>query len=352
MRLWSRTILGVAAVALAACGGDDEPIATGAPMGAVEIEESQGNDDGVNEAPEIERISLSPESPRPGERVTVKVQTSDPDGDSVRVSYEWRINGQRVGNGPSIHTQGHPKGTVIELRAVPNDGQIEGAAEMATVRVGNQPPVMIGIKIEPLGEVTATHDIVANPTATDPDGDDLEYIYEWTINGDAAYSEEAVLPRDEFKRGDQITISVRADDGSTESEPLESQPFEVVNALPAITSSPGAFDEAGSFRYQLAVTDPDGDRRLRYRLLEGPKGMAVDLLQGMVTWTPTDSQSGTHPVVLEVDDMAGGKVTQSFQVQVEIEGSAPANQANEPSHHRWVRGIMPAHPDEREGKPG
>jgi hypothetical protein len=211
---------------------------------------------------------------------------------------------------------------------VPNDGQIEGAAEMAAVRVGNQPPVMIGIKIEPLGEVTATHDIVANPTATDPDGDDLEYLYEWTINGDAAYFEEAVLPRDEFKRGDEITISVRANDGSAESEPLESQPFEVVNALPGITSSPGWFDESGSFRYQLAVTDPDGDRRLRHRLLEGRKGMAVDLLKGMVSWTPTEDQAGAHPVVLEVDDMAGGKVTQSFQVEVGFEGSVPANQAD------------------------
>ena len=62
--------------------------------------------------------------------------------------------------------------------------------------------------------------------------------------------------------------------------------------------------------------------------------MAIDLLKGMSSWTPADSQTRNHPVVIEVDDMAGGKVTQSFDVQVAFEGSAPANQAEQPSPSR------------------
>jgi hypothetical protein len=54
--------------------------------------------------------------------------------------------------------------------------------------------------------------------------------------------------------------------------------------------------------------------------------MAVDVLFGMVTWTPADSQVGSHPVVIEVDDMAGGKATQSFEVRVAFDGGTPANQ--------------------------
>jgi hypothetical protein len=33
-------------------------------------------------------------------------------------------------------------------------------------------------------------------------------------------------------------------------------------------------------------------------------------------------------VVVEVDDMAGGKATQSFEVSVAFENSTPANQAD------------------------
>lgn len=327
MRLWTRTILGVTAATLAACGGDDAPTTTGQSMDAVEVEEATELDAGVNEPPQIERITLRPQNPRPGERVTAKVQASDPDGDSVRFSYVWRVNGQRVGDGPSIHTQGYPKGTVLELRVTPDDGKNEGLVETEQLRIGNQPPVMVGVVIEPLGEVTVLNDIVASPRATDPDGDELEYDFEWTINGESADSDEAILPKDEFERGDEIALSVTADDGSDESEPLESQAFQVLNAPPRITSSPGGFEDDGSFRYQVAVSDPDGDRRLRYRLLEAPEGMKMDLLKGLLSWTPDDSQTGRHPVVVEVDDTSGGKITQSFEVRVEFEGGTPADQA-------------------------
>ena len=93
-----------------------------------------------------------------------------------------------------------------------------------------------------------------------------------------------------------------------------------------ITSAPGGFGGDGAFRYQVAAEDPDGDRRMRYRLLEAPPGMSVDVLFGMVTWTPTESQAGSYPVVIEVDDMEGGKSTQGFEVHVAFDGGMPANQ--------------------------
>lgn len=328
MRLWTRSILGVTAVALAACGAEDEPMATGKPMAAAPVADPARAGDGPNQPPVIERISLSPRNPRPGERIRARVEAHDPDGDAVHLRYEWRVRGERVGDGPSLHPEGHPKGTVIELRVEPHDGDLEGAIETATVQIGNQPPVMVGIVLEPLGEVSVNHDVVASPRAIDPDGDALEFRYAWTINGEPGPGDEAVLPKEAFERGDRITLTVTADDGRDESEPLESQPFEVVNAAPAITSTPGGFGDDGAFRYQVAVSDPDGDRRLRYRLLEAPEGMTVDLLKGTVVWTPAESQTGSHPVVIEVDDMAGGRATQSFQVQVAFDGSPPANAAD------------------------
>ena len=119
-----------------------------------------------------------------------------------------------------------------------------------------------------------------------------------------------------------------ASDGTDESATLESQPIRVANVPPMITSTPGAFEDDGSFRYQVVASDPDGDPRLRYRLLEAPEGMAMDRLNGAITWTPARVQAGNHPVVVEVDDMAGGSSTQSFEVWVAVEGSVPADQAN------------------------
>ncbi len=324
MRPWGRTILGVTSAALAACGGSDEPKTTGLPMRTVEVEQPQA-DAGENRPPAIESLSLSPQQPRPGELVRSSIRASDPDGDRVFFTYDWRVDGQRAGDGPNLHVEGR-RGTLIELRVVPNDGQIEGPVETASVRAGNQPPILLGVVLEPLGEVSVNHDIAANPKANDPDGDDLVFRYAWAVNGDRVGGDDAVLSKEKFKRGDSITLRVVAYDGRDESEPLQSDPFQVENARPAITSAPGSFDGDGTFRYQVAVSDPDGDRHLRYRLLEAPSGMAMDLLDGMITWTPADSQAGRHPVVIEVDDRAGGKATQSFDVSVAFDGGTPANQ--------------------------
>ncbi len=172
------------------------------------------------------------------------------------------------------------------------------------------------------------NDITASPRAADPDGDDLDYHYEWAINGSAIFSDDAILPKEEFKRGDEITLRVTASDGTDESGTLESQPIRVVNVPPMITSTPKGFEDDGSFRYQVVASDPDGDPRLRYRLLEAPEGMAMDRLNGTITWTPAGVQAGNHPVVVEVDDMAGGTSKQSFEVRVAFEGGTPADQAN------------------------
>ena len=80
----------------------------------------------------------------------------------------------------------------------------------------------------------------------------------------------------------------------------------------------------------MAVEDADDDRRLRYRLLEGPTGMKLDWLSGKLTWAPSDAQAGTHAVEIEVDDLAGGKATQTFEIRVGFEEPAPTPAAPQP----------------------
>jgi hypothetical protein len=310
---------------LIACGGDEEPKAMGKPMQNVMAEQEQADAE-PNRPPAIELITLNPQRPRPGDTIRAEIRASDPDGDPVRFSYHWQVNGERAGESADLRLKNLSRGTLIELRVVPNDGQLEGPAKTVSVNTGNQPPVLLGVVLEPLGMVTVNHDVVAAPRARDPEGDDLRYRYSWTVNGMPVGGDDEVLPASKFNRGDEITLRVVAFDGTDESEPLQSDVFVVANAPPVITSAPGAFTGDGTYRYQVAAEDPDGDQRMRYRLLESPPGMSVDVLFGMVTWSPADSQAGAHPVVIEVDDMEGGKTTQSFELRVSASHSVPANQ--------------------------
>ena len=121
-----------------------------------------------------------------------------------------------------------------------------------------------------------------------------------------------------------------ASDGERESDPLESVEVRVANAAPRIVSSPPAQLADGEFQYQLEAEDPDGDRTLRFRLLEGPVGMVVDPVRGVVRWKPGAAQVGAHPVDLAVGDPMGATTAQRFEITVRETGNetVPASRAD------------------------
>jgi hypothetical protein len=300
-------------------------------MGETDAEEV-AETSALNSAPVIEGLSLSSSAPRPGERITAQVQASDPDGDEIRIRYEWRVDGDvQSETSASLHVAGGAgKSALIEVMATVSDSHDESSQASASARIGNLPPILQGIVIEPLGEVTAGRDIVASPRAVDPDGDDLRFHYRWDVNGRTVETASAVLAAEHFKRGDSIVLTLTASDGQDESDPLRSAPIEVVNSPPRVTSKPGAFGDDGIFRYSIVAEDPDGDRGFRYRLVEGPEGLVLDVADGQVTWIPTEAQAGRHTVKLEVIDNDGASATQSFVISLGFgEDPPPADAAEE-----------------------
>ncbi|MDM9580198.1 putative Ig domain-containing protein [Nostoc sp. GT001] len=86
------------------------------------------------------------------------------------------------------------------------------------------------------------------------------------------------------------------------------------NLAPVITSTPRTQTQLGnSYYYKIEATDPDGDI-LTYSLQTAPTGMTIGS-DGVITWTPTASGFGSHPVVINVSDGSSTK-TQSFNLNV------------------------------------
>ncbi|WP_298850495.1 Ig-like domain-containing protein [uncultured Aquimonas sp.] len=89
------------------------------------------------------------------------------------------------------------------------------------------------------------------------------------------------------------------------------------NAAPSIVSQPLlAASVGGRYQYQIEVQDPDRGDAHEHRLLQGPIGFSVDRLSGRASFVPLISQAGTHPVDIEVRDLAGATVRQQFQLEV------------------------------------
>jgi RHS repeat-associated protein len=86
------------------------------------------------------------------------------------------------------------------------------------------------------------------------------------------------------------------------------------NHPPTITSNPLTQVTLGTtYRYYPTGTDPDGDA-LTYSLANGPSGMSVDPVTGLIAWTP--QALGSVGLSLRVSDGRGGSAKQSFTITV------------------------------------
>ena len=271
-----------------------------------------------NDEVPVVRLRLTPQDPVPGDLILPEITVENADEEEVSLTYIWRVDGERVATGDSYKISERTSDTLIELQVIAHAGHYSSDPVTAYVRVGNRAPSISSIALQPSLTPTILDEIKAIPRGEDPDGDPIDFIYHWSVNGSRIDYLGPELPKMRFRRGDKIDLDVVATDGNLDSEPMSAPTIVIVNAEPVIVSVPTEMNENGTFQYNVVVEDAD-DRMLRYALLEKPDGMTIDWLGGAVQWKPTDKQAGKHTVKLEVDDQNGGKTTQVFTLDVTIE---------------------------------
>jgi hypothetical protein len=294
---------------LLACGGEPEAPAP-EPLAAA----SASRD---NSPPAIESVALDPAEPQPHGSVRAVVEVSDPDGDPVKVTYEWKVRGEPVGGGmPKLVLHDAARGDRIDVTVVASDGRDESDPRTASAYLGNRPPEIARLRVGPGFEISAGTTILVQPEASDPDGDELTFRHVWRVNGEViegAAGDE--LDTADLARGDVVVAEVFAHDGSAEGAPLASPPVRVVNSPPRVSSRPGPATAGEGFRYRVEATDPDGDAPLRFALEEAPAGMEIGA-NGEIRWMPASDQTGKHRIRVVVDDRNGGSASHAFEIQV------------------------------------
>jgi len=144
-------------------------------------------------------------------------------------------------------------------------------------------------------------------------------------------------------RAEVLVVQVRATDGSDPSPWVASAPLTLMNAAPSITTQPNyTLTGSAQYSYEVAAKDPDGDRPLKYELVQGPPGMVVDIVNGRVTWRVPPTAKGVYPIELAVSDPYGGKTTQSYSLAVGWnEAPANASDATKPAAARVPKATQP-----------
>ena len=318
------------AVLAIGCGSETEaPKPSGASLGStparVEADETVG---GTNRPPVVRDVRVSPQSPMPGSEVVVDFEAFDPDGDAVRTQIVWSVNGTVIDRGEhrQIAIGNEPRGAVIAAEVTAYDGQSESPPVRAQVSVANQLATVDAVYLEPR-EVWAGMEVQAKPQGSDPDGDSVDFEYQWSVDG-RVLAEGDTFDTTGLRRGDEIDLAIRASDGQGTGPWMHTR-IPLLNAPPMLPENPQFTANGGTFQHQLQAVDPDGDRALRYRLVRGPLGMTVDSVSGLVVWHPDADQGGTHQVEVAVSDPHGDSSSLRFQLSVNVDASPPASGADD-----------------------
>jgi hypothetical protein len=210
------------------------------------------------------------------------------------------------------------RGAALPVEPVVSAATVADSGGGGSSAGGNRPPRVIAVPFKE-ARIHRGVDIEVMPEGLDPDGDLVDFRYEWFINGEKLTDfDEPVLPGDRFQKGDRIALRIVPSDGKVDGLPFTGQPFTVPNAPPRFTSSPPQQFEAQTYLYESRAEDPDGEA-LTYSLEAGPPGMTIDAGTGKVAWQIGQEQAGDHLVKIVAQDAEGLKAVQEYSLIIRIE---------------------------------
>lgn len=162
----------------------------------------------MNHPPELVSAKLVTD---PDGSLRIDAEAKDQDGDTVKLEYQWTINGQKVSENQSF--TGFKKGDTITATVTPFDGKQEGTPQSFLKVFGNTPPV-----ISPSQPVFNYPAWSLQIQAKDADGDPLQYslvsapsgmtvdaktgLVKWNTSGVAAGKYEATAHVSDGKGGE------------------------------------------------------------------------------------------------------------------------------------------------------
>jgi hypothetical protein len=309
-----RSLVLLALLSLGACADASRE----EPSGQDEVM-SERSASGENSPPVIQSIQVLPQPPYRNTVLHADASATDPDRDRVRYSYQWEKNGFPIEGATDSTLLGSflKKGDKVAVTVTPDDGRDAGEpATSEVLTVQNSPPLVTFVAVSPnpahkKGKLTAVAE------AQDLDGDSIDYSYQWLKNGQQIEDETAEsLEPARFAKGDVIAVEVTPTDGQSEGGPVVSSAVTVENSPPRFTSTPSpSLSDEDVYVYQVSAEDPDGDP-VQYSLTSAPDGMAIDSRSGVIQWSVTQKEAGTHSIEIVAADDDGAQAVQRYDLRI------------------------------------
>ena len=256
-------------------------------------------------------------------------QATDADGDPLTWTLDEGPPGMSVDAGNGLITWPSPAVGAWPVRLTVADDQGGATLQAWTLTVGAFPDGGGSPRIVSTPPLSAQAGslYVYQPAAFDPDGD----VLTWTLDeGPPAVSFDPTTgrliwaPAPGDAGANALAMSVSDGRGGAAQQrwtvvvtPSASDRAPVFHTVPPANALGDVL-----LSYAAQATDPEG-QAVTYALGTAPAGMAVDPTSGLLTWTPTPADAGTHPVELQAADTGGVTARQSFTLTVRGANSVP-----------------------------
>ena len=277
----------------------------------------------VNQAPVLNPIGN--QSVNEGELLEFVVSATDPDGDDL--NYE----AADLPTGASFDTTtqtfswtpefGQAGSFQVIFSVSDNGSPVMTDSEEITIAVGNvnQAPVLNPIGNQSVNEGELLEFVVS---ATDPDGDDLNYEAADLPTGasfDTTTQTFSWTPEFGQAGSFQVIFSV-SDNGSPVMTDSEEITIAVGNVNQAPVLNPignQSVNEGELLEFVVSATDPDGDD-LNYEAADLPTGASFDTTTQTFSWTPEFGQAGSFQVIFSVSDNGSPVMTDSEEITIAV----------------------------------
>jgi RHS repeat-associated protein len=276
-----------------------------------------------NASPKIEstpRLSIAV-----GDQYVYAVQGADPDGDPLTYSLDTAPGGMSIDPVTGVVTwtpAGNQLGnSTVKVRV--EDGRGGFATQEFVVAVigtvtQNTAPTITSTPTGSAGSAVVGQEYRYDANASDADGDPLTWSLTQSPAGmtiDPATGQLRWTPRADQTGPQQVTLAATDARGTSVTQTF-TLTVTAVNLPPQIVSTPATQATVDQpYAYEVVAADPEDDA-LTYTLASGPLGMTFDPATRRITWRPGESATGSHPVVIKVQDIAGNVTEQRFSIAV------------------------------------
>jgi hypothetical protein len=254
----------------------------------------------INAAPSITSADIQPAPPTSVDTLTVVEQGwSDLDGDVAAYTYAWEVNGvpvQQPSTQATLDASKFARHDEVVVHVTPTDGIDDGlAVTSASVVIGNGPPSLSGVAINPV-DPDVGEELTAIPgTPSDPDGDAVTLTYQWSLNG-VAVGDKRILDA-AFTGGDVLVVTVTPNDGQVDGPS--------VSASVAVGNTPPTQPVV-----EINPVDPTTVSDLRCEVVTPSYDDDGDLVTYVVSWSNSgQTVAGTNS--LHLGDLIGASNTQA-----------------------------------------